>query len=90
MLWHYTTVHCLNSIIEDGHIRCATKGVLATELAIAWFSTEEFWEPTVEKLWLPGNSDIPQVLDMKAMLEHDILLCRIGLEESSAPHHWED
>jgi hypothetical protein len=90
MLWHYTTIYSLHSIVGDGHIHCATKGVPATELAIAWFSTEEFWEPTAEKLWFPNHSDIPQVLDMKAMLERGILLCRIGVEECSAPHHWEE
>ena len=37
----------MDSIVKDGAIRPATAYIDAGETPIVWFSTEQFWEPTV-------------------------------------------
>ena len=53
-LYHYTTGLKLKQIINSGHIRPSTAHVPPHEKPVAWFSTQELWEPTATKVPAPG------------------------------------
>jgi len=87
MIWRYTIYDSFNSIENDGSIQPATTYIPIWEKPIVWFSTEQFWEPTVRKGRIAPDGTI-QDLSMDGMLEHGILLIRIGIDEADAPHRW--
>ncbi len=89
MLWHYATGNHYVSIVKDGLILPATTYVPVGEKPIAWFSTEELFEPTAAKLWLNPHGEI-QSLQLDEMLERNILPVRIGVDSAVAPHRWSD
>jgi hypothetical protein len=53
-LFHYTTGQKLRSIINSGHIRPTTARIETHENPVAWFSTQDQWEPTATKVPIPG------------------------------------
>jgi len=53
-IYHYTTGLKLKQIINSGHIRPSTAHVPPHEKPVAWFSTQEQWEPTATKVPAPG------------------------------------
>ncbi len=65
LAWHYTHSRSFDGILKDGMIRPATAHVPAGESPITWFSTEQFWEPSVFKgRYLPDG--MIEQLDMLA------------------------
>ena len=50
LVWHYTTGHKFILIVEDGYLRQATAGVGPLEKPILWFSVNQVWEPTANKM----------------------------------------
>lgn len=87
MIWHYTYDDNFNSIENDGSIKPATRYIPIWERPIVWFSTEQFWEPTVTKARIRPDGT-KQDFSMDGMLELGILLIRIGIDEADAPHRW--
>jgi hypothetical protein len=51
---HYTTGLKLHSIINSGRIKPTTAKIEPHEKPVAWFSTQDQWEPTATKVPIPG------------------------------------
>lgn len=49
--WHYTTGEKFRSIDGSGFLRPATAGITRKERPIVWFSLNQEWEPTANKMW---------------------------------------
>ena len=53
-IFHYTTVLKLRQIINSGAIKPTTAKIEPHERPVAWFSTQDQWEPTATKVPVPG------------------------------------
>jgi len=53
-IYHYTTGLKLRSIINTGAIKPTTAKIEPHERPVAWFSTQDRWEPTATKVPIPG------------------------------------
>ena len=53
-IYHYTTGMKLCSIINSGCIMPTTAKIESHEKPVAWFSTQDQWEPTATKFPIPG------------------------------------
>jgi len=53
-IFHYTTGTRLKQIINSGVIRPTTAKIEPHEKPVAWFSTQDQWEPTATKVPIPG------------------------------------
>jgi hypothetical protein len=89
MIWHYTVGQHFISILEEGEIRTTTAYLAPGEKPIAWFSTEQFWEPTVTKGLRTAEGAV-QNLGMQEQHEGNFLLCRLGVDEEVAPYRWRE
>ena len=54
VIYHYTTGLKLRSIINSGAIKPTTAKIEPHEKPVAWFSTQDQWEPTATKVPIPG------------------------------------
>jgi hypothetical protein len=54
VVYHFTTGSKLKQIINSGCIRPSTAHVPPNEKPVAWFSTQDQWEPTATKVPIPG------------------------------------
>ena len=79
-LFHYTTGLKLLSIINSGHITPTTAKIEPHEEPVAWFSTQDQWEPTCTKVPIPGK--LGQIMTAKA--QHGLV--RITVPATSAPY----
>ena len=52
--FHFTTGAKLRQIINSGCIRPTTAKIELHEKPVAWFSTQDQWEPTATKVPIPG------------------------------------
>jgi hypothetical protein len=53
-IFHFTTGVKLLSIINSGSIQPTTAKIEPHEKPVAWFSTQDHWEPTATKVPIPG------------------------------------
>jgi hypothetical protein len=53
-IYHYTTGTRLKQIINSGQIKPTTAKIEPHEKPVAWFSTQDQWEPTCTKVPIPG------------------------------------
>jgi hypothetical protein len=53
-VFHFTTGAKLLSIINSGAIKPTTAKIEPHEKPVAWFSTQDHWEPTATKVPIPG------------------------------------
>ncbi len=53
-IYHYTTGLKLKQIINSGAIKPTTARIEPHEKPVAWFSTQDRWEPTATKVPIPG------------------------------------
>ena len=53
-IYHYTTGLKLRHIINSGDIQPTTANIEPHEKPVAWFSTQDQWEPTATKVPIPG------------------------------------
>lgn len=53
-IYHYTTGLKLKQVINSGAIKPSTAHVPVNEKPVAWFSTQNQWEPTATKVPIPG------------------------------------
>jgi hypothetical protein len=51
LAWHYTVGTKIPLILEDGFLRPATAGVMPPEKPIVWFSKNQLWEATANKMF---------------------------------------
>ena len=87
MLWHYTVVERLNQILADGLLRPAAMGALKGVKPVVWFTTNQDWEPTANRLWQsPTGSWTRLGKDQTIVLFGG--LARIGVAPSVAPIDW--
>ena len=49
-VWHYTILDRAKRILLDGKIKAATAGVPTREIPVVWFSAQQVWEPTANKM----------------------------------------
>ena len=54
VIFHYTTGTRLKQIINSGAIKPTTAKIEPYEKPVAWFSTQDQWEPTATKVPIPG------------------------------------
>ena len=54
VVYHFTTGLKLKHIINSGAIKPTTAHIEPNEKPVAWFSTQEHWEPTCTKVPVPG------------------------------------
>ena len=54
VIYHYTTGLKLEHIINSGHIQPTAAKIEPHEKPIAWFSTQDQWEPTASKVPITG------------------------------------
>jgi len=85
--WHYTIGDRLEGILVAGELRPATAGVPAGEKPCVWFSVNQDWEPTANKLGKDGFG-VLQALTKEETHELGGGLVRIGVSPSTAPHDW--
>ncbi len=53
-IYHYTTGLKLRQIVNSGCIKPTTVKIEPDEKPVAWFSTQDHWEPTATKVPIPG------------------------------------
>jgi hypothetical protein len=79
-LFHYTTGLKLKRILKTGYITPAAANVEPYEKPVAWFSTQEQWEPTATKVPISGRQG--QIETAKAQSG----LVRITVPGTCAPY----
>jgi hypothetical protein len=79
-VYHYTTGLKLRSIINSGCIKPTTAKIEPHEKPVAWFSTQDQWEPTATKVPIPGMQG--QIMTAQAQGG----LVRITVPGTSAPY----
>ena len=87
MIWHYTVGDNFASIYHSGVIQPATDYIALGEKPIVWFTTEEFWEPTVTKGRRRPDGTVED-LGMRELVAEGFLLWRIGVAPETAPYKW--
>ena len=87
ILWHYTFLPHLESILRDGLIKPATALVEPPERPIVWFSRNQFWERTVTKSMKFSDGRWIE-LDFKGMVKHGVFPVRFGVLPETAPYDW--
>ncbi len=89
LLWHYTHGVNFRSILHDCLIKPATDDAAEGERPAVWFSRNEIWEPTANKVfWSPDGT--PRISTTEEMLRHGQGLIRIGVKRETAPHNWDE
>jgi len=81
-IYHYTTGMKLRSIINSGVIKPTPAKIEPHEKPVAWFSTQEHWEPTATKGPIPGMQG--QIMTAQAQGG----LVKIAVPGTCAPHHF--
>ena len=79
-VFHFTTGLKLKQIINSGAIKPTTAKIDAHEKPVAWFSTQDQWEPTATKVPIPGMQG--QIMTAQAQGG----LVRITVPGTSAPY----
>jgi hypothetical protein len=87
ILWHYTFLPHLESILRDRLIKPGTALFEPPERPIVWFSRNQFCERTVTKeMRFSDRRSIE--LDFNAMVNHGAFPVRIGVLPETGPHDW--
>ena len=85
IIWHYTTIPNLISILADGAIKPATARVPAGEKPAVWFSTHQHWEPMATKGMVDHNAPSGTRSAMDAEMD-EIGRVRIAIAPDLALH----
>jgi hypothetical protein len=87
LVWHYTVVERLNVILADGVLRPVAMGALKGVKPVVWFTSNQDWEPTANRLWQsPTGSWTRLGKDQTIVLFGG--LARIGVAPATAPLDW--
>src|SRR5580658_7140991 len=84
--WHYTTGEKFKQIVADGFIRCATVNVPPNEKPIVWFSTNQEWEPTANKMVYREGKPVRCTIEETEQRGEGLV--RFGVAPETAPHDW--
>ena len=87
LLWHYTTGECFENIVDDGCIRPATVGVAEEEWPIVWFSSNQVWEPTSTKIYVPHYGEAWRLSKEELRVRGNGLV-RFGVTRRTARLDW--
>jgi len=87
LLWHYTTGECFENIFDDGFIRPSTAWVAEDERPIVWFSSNQEWEPTSTKTFVPHYGQAWR-LSKEELRVRDSGLVRFGVTRRTAELDW--
>src|SRR5262249_26455803 len=89
LLWHYTIRVHFQSILQDALIKSATSGVPQGERPVVWFTRNESWEPTANKVFQRPDGTA-RLSTTEEMLRLGQGLIRIGVKRETAPHNWDE
>lgn len=87
MLYHYTVGILLELILRKGFIKLATEQIDHGEKPAVWFTSSPKWEHTANKMI--NDNGILKALNMVQTSNRGGGLARICVNQSSAPHNWE-
>lgn len=88
VVWHYTTGQKFISILQAGFIQPTTAGVPRGERPIVWFSANQYWEATANKMLRLADGSLKN-LTMEETGVYGRGLVRIGVDRATAPHDWD-
>jgi hypothetical protein len=88
-IFHYTVGIRLLKILEDQKIKCATAFIGKKEKPVVWFSTNQEWEKTANKMWNDKKGRLIS-LSKEETEELGNGLVRIEVTPETAPYTWED
>jgi hypothetical protein len=74
--WHYTTCENFIRIVDDGFLRPTAIGIRPPELPILWFSLNQLWELTANKMLAKNGCLTP--LTREETMRHGRGLARFG------------
>lgn len=84
LVWHYTHGVYLKQILNAGILRLTDKGIALGERPALWFSKEQFWEPTAQKLGAKPDGTFV-LLGMLGTYQLMGGLGRIGVDPDTVP-----
>ena len=84
LIWHYTHGQNFPDILKSGYVDIERLYVPSTEKAVAWFSSDQFWENTVRK----GGTRFSGGYGMREMVAQGLSLYRIGVLPEAVPLNW--
>lgn len=87
LLWHYTVGRYFESILADGYIKPTTAYITPGERPAVWFSLNQDWEQTANKLWL-NNDGTVRALTRDETRSMGGGLVRFGVSPRTAPFNW--
>jgi hypothetical protein len=88
IVWHYTVGAHLAKILKEGVIKPSTAFVPKNERTIVWFTTACEWDQTANKNVIHEGKLV--YLNMEQTAEVGSGLCRIGVDELTAPYTWQE
>ena len=85
LVWHYTTGEKFVAICESGVLMQTSVGLPKNEKPVLWFSKNQNWEPTANKICLSQDGKmIP--LDQNGTAKKGNGLVRFGLKKKNVLH----
>jgi hypothetical protein len=85
LVWHYTTGDKFIAICDSGVLLQTSVGLSGKEKPVLWFSKNQKWEPTANKICLsPDGKMIP--LDQNGTANEGNGLVRFGLKKKNVLH----
>lgn len=87
LLWHYTTWQCFENIVDDGVIRPTTAWIADEERPIVWFSSNQEWEPTSTKIYVPHDGEARRLSKEELRVRGNGLV-RFGVNRRTARLDW--
>jgi hypothetical protein len=89
LVWHYTVKPFFMSIVADGAIKPSAAYAPTGAPAVVWFSTNEVWEPSANKVLTCADGS-PRLLGRDEMHTIGVGPLRFGVGAAVAPHDWHD
>lgn len=89
-LFHYTTGECFINILADGQIKLATERITKDEKPVVWFSFNQDWEPTANKMTADITNTHFKTLTKEETARRGKGLIRIEIKSELAPYTWQD
>jgi hypothetical protein len=86
ILWHYTVGRFLPLIVQDGIIKADTGMVPKGERPAVWFSANQTWEETANKMHMTPFGPTFGTRETTHKLAGGLV--RIGVHPDTAPYGW--
>ncbi|MCO6457455.1 MAG: hypothetical protein J5I93_19310 [Pirellulaceae bacterium] len=88
LLWHYTTVQKLDSIVHSGAIQPSAPPRERDEKPVVWFSSRPDWDPTANPVVAAAGGRTRRYATLDETIVVGGGLARIGVAAEVAPHDW--